>query len=67
MDTIELTLYLVGSDEDTARETFPFTDYTSAEGYAIDEYGAAALEAGEVTIYTVTATVDFTTIEPVTE
>lgn len=58
-DDIDLTLYLVGSDEEAARSTLPFIDRGSAELYGEEEYGKQGYR-----IYTVLATLDFTTIEP---
>ena len=55
---MEITLYLVGKDKNEAQETWPFDSYESAESYRDDQ------EDGEF-IWTVTAVVDFSTIEKV--
>lgn len=59
-NTIDITLYLVGADEDEAMEGLPFDSQESAEVYA-------GMEAGidwrnELQIYTVQATIDFDTM-----
>lgn len=52
---MEITLYLVGTDADDAQENFPFDSAESAESYAQDN--------PDTYVYTVTATIDFSTIE----
>lgn len=54
MDRTDLTLYLVGYTEDDARESLPFDSIESAQSYADDQGGD---------IYSVTATIDLTTIQ----
>lgn len=53
---MDITLYLVGTDEEDAFGTFPFSDEDSAESYQRDNPGTQ--------IYTVSAFVDETTIQP---
>lgn len=53
MDTVDITLYLVGETEEDARERMPFDSEDSAKA-------AAEYKGGEV--YEVTATIDFSTI-----
>lgn len=55
---MEITLYLVGSDADNAQENFPFDSYESAQSYADDG------EEDHLMVFTVSATIDFSTIEP---
>lgn len=52
---MDITLYLVGTDEDNARETFPFDSYESAQSYSDDNEGTE--------VFIVNATIDFSTIE----
>lgn len=54
---MEITLYLVGVDEDDAMETFPFDSQESAEDYSKDNPGT--------TVFSVTARIDFSTIEEI--
>ena len=58
MDKIDLTVYLVGMTEDQARESMIWTEYKDAEEHNLDEFG------GDANIYSVNATIDFTTIKP---
>lgn len=53
---VELTLYLVGSDEDNALENLVFDSFESAESFALDQDEF-------VNIYSVSAYVDPSTIE----
>lgn len=54
---VALTMYLVGMDKDEAQENFPFSEHDDAEDYNRAEYG------GKANIYSVTAYLDFSTIE----
>jgi len=53
---VDITLYLVGADEDDARSGMVFDSEESAESYRRDEYG----DDGK--IYYVTAYIDFDTM-----
>ena len=53
---MEITLYLVGEDADDACGNFPFGEFKDAEAYRDDE-----IPNGE--IYSVTADIDFSTVE----
>lgn len=59
MNTLALTVYLVGMDEDDAQGNLPYTDHEDAEDYNQAEYG------GKATIYAATARLDFSTMEEV--
>lgn len=61
-DWINLNVYLVGSDEESARGTFPFSDAAAAREYALDEYGREAVEQGEVHLWVALARLDFGTM-----
>lgn len=52
-----LILYLVGTDDENAQEGLPFDSEESAQSYADDNPGTE--------VYSVTATIDFDTIEKV--
>jgi hypothetical protein len=54
---MDITLYLVGTDEDDAQQNFPFDSAESAQSYADDNPGTL--------VFSVTAFIDFSTIEPV--
>lgn len=54
-DTIDLTLWLVGTDKEDASERFPFDSYESAKSYADDNDG--------MKIWAATARLDFSTME----
>ncbi len=54
-DELEITLYMVGIDEEDARSTFVFDSFESANSYVQDNPGTK--------IYTVEATIDFETME----
>ena len=54
-DELEITLWLVGINKEEARGNFPFDSFESAFSYSKDNPGTR--------IYSVTATIDFETIE----
>lgn len=54
---MEITLWLVGTDADDAQTNFPFHSPESAQSYADDTPGNK--------LFTVTATIDFSTIEEI--
>jgi hypothetical protein len=56
---MEITLYLVGVDEEDAITNLLFDSYETAEDFANDNPGT--------NIYTVDGTVDYTTIQRVVE
>lgn len=55
VNDMNITLYLVGEDEDEAQQNLLFDSQESAEDYAHDYPGS--------NVYSVSAVVDFTTIE----
>lgn len=55
-NTIYITLYLVGENEDAAQENMPFDSEESAESYAADNKGTR--------VFAVDAVIDFSSIRP---
>ena len=53
---MEITIYLVGYNEDDAKENWPFDSFDSAYSYAIDQ-------SPEMNIYSVNAKILFDTLE----
>jgi len=54
-DELEITLYLVGDNEEDARGNFPFDSFKEAEQYKYENNASK--------IYSVIATIDFSTME----
>lgn len=54
---MDITLYLVGTDQDEAEANFPFDSISSARSFADDNPGTQ--------VFSVTATIDFNTVKPV--
>lgn len=52
---VEITVYLVGTDEDDAQGGWPFDSYRSAREFQLDNPGTK--------IWSVGATIDFDTME----
>lgn len=59
MNTIDLTLYLVGWDEDEAQGSMPFDSFESAASYRDDNRD----DSGSMNIYSVTSTINFDTMQ----
>lgn len=59
---MDITLFLIGPDEDTAQENVPFQDAESAENYIFDNHFGDGWN-----LYTVAATINFSTIDLVEE
>lgn len=55
-NTIDVTLYLVGEDEDAAQENLPFDSEESAESFAADNEGTR--------VFAVDAVIDLNSIRP---
>lgn len=55
-NTVDITLYLVGTDEDDAQQNLPFDSEESAQSFADDNEGTV--------VYAVSATIDLGSIRP---
>lgn len=62
-DTTELTVFLVGTDRDNARQSMLWIDHSDATEHADDLNGDDPEAEGKLYPYSVTARIDWSTVE----